>query len=118
MFASALAHGDTEAAVIQRLGPAKAFAQSVSDRPAMGKRQQVVWILGILLFGLCALVALGIFIWIQLQGSPAGVIGQADAMTTIQVRGGRFSLPALLLPLGALALVGAVLLIWQYRRRK
>ena len=89
-FASALEHGETEAQVIQRLGTPKEFANSTAEQlgvdPVRGKKRKQ------LLAGLlCLVVAAAAFAGYaagQLSQTPADAIGQADAMTNIQVTGG------------------------------
>lgn len=74
-----------------------------------------------LLFCLVAAAALAASAGMNAAKAPAGAIGQADAMTHIQVTGGLgLDLPALLLAAGlaaaAAALVCMILALGQHRR--
>lgn len=113
-FASALEHGETEAQVIQRLGTPKEFANSTAEQlgvdPARGKKRKQ------LLAGLlCLVVAAAAFAGYaagQLSQTPADAIGQADAMTNIQVTGGLgIPAPGILLAAGILFACGALVFL-------
>lgn len=113
-FASALEHGETEAQVIQRLGTPKEFANSTAEQlgvdPVRGKKRKQ------LLAGLlCLVVAAAAFAGYaagQLSQTPADAIGQADAMTNIQVTGGLgIHTPGILLAAGILFACGALAFI-------
>ena len=113
-FASALEHGETEAQVIQRLGTPKEFANSTAEQlgvdPVRGKKRKQ------LLAGLlCLLVAAAAFAGYaagQLSQTPADAIGQADAMTNIQVTGGLgIPAPGILLAAGILFACGALVFL-------
>lgn len=113
-FASALEHGETEAQVIQRLGTPKEFANSTAEQlgvdPVRGKKRKQ------LLAGLlCLVVAAAAFAGYaagQLSQTPADAIGQADAMTNIQVTGGLgIPAPGILLGIGIVFVCGALAFI-------
>lgn len=110
-FASALEHGESEAQVIQRLGTPKEFANSAAEQlgldPAGGKRRKQM--LAGLLCLLAAVAAFAGYAAGQLSKTPADAIGQADAMTNIQVTGGLgIQAPGILLAAGILFACGAL----------
>lgn len=111
-FASALEHGEGEAQVIQRLGTPKEFADNAAaqfgvDLGARKKRRGIVAGAAALA---AALMAFGLYGAARLQRPPAGAIGQADAMTGIQVTGGLgIDFSALLLAAGAILACAALL---------
>ena len=88
-FASALEHGETEEQVIERLGTPKEFADSTAeqfsiDNTAPKKRKGIVAGVAALVVAVAAFV---IYATAKLGKVPEGAIGQADAMTNIQVEG-------------------------------
>lgn len=120
-FASALEHGETEQQVIERLGTPQEFAESIAeqfgvDRAARARRR------GLVASGSALAVAAAAF---ALHFSarpgrvPEGVIGQADAMTNMQVVG-TFGLDVsqIALAAGVLAACIAVVLILRTIRKK
>lgn len=111
IFASALEHGETEQQVIERLGTPKEFADSTAeqfgiDNTALEKRKRLFACVSALLIGAVAFVLYAVA---KMEIAPAGAIGQADAMTTMQVEGG-FGLHALqiILTVGVIAAVFAI----------
>lgn len=89
VFASALEHGETEQQVIQRLGTPKEFADSTAeqfgiDNTSSKKHKGIISALVALII---AAVAFSIYAVTQLGKVPEGTIGQADAMTNIQIQG-------------------------------
>lgn len=115
IFASAMEHGETEAAVIQRLGPPKEFADSAArqfgvDTAAVRRRARGI-------FGGAALAtavaAFAVYAVISVGRVPAGAIGHADVMTTMQVEGAAVDLAQIILLVGAMAAVFAVATLLQ-----
>lgn len=111
IFASAAEHGEPEGQVMERLGSPSEFARNTEeqfgvDYGAVKRRRRII---RITLSGLIAAAALLAFGMIQLGQGPDNVIGQADAMTGIQIQG--VGDPSLVLLLAGL--VAAVLTCWQ-----
>ena len=89
IFTSAAEHGETEEQVIARLGSPKEYVHQIHEQ--LGKMEEIrqrrkariqigiLWLLAALLF-----LAGGIPLYLR---TPAHVIGQADAMTQIQLSG-------------------------------
>ena len=89
MFASAMEHGETEQQVVQRLGSPKEFADNTAEQfgvnnAARGKRKGFLSVAAALVIAAAAFALYGAA---QLGRAPEGAIGQADAMTNIQVAG-------------------------------
>ena len=88
VFASAQEHGETEQAVILRLGSPQEFARNTQEQ--LGEvgldRQRQKNLYAIVGCCLGAILCFGFFLYIQLHKMPEHVIGQANTMTTIQVR--------------------------------
>lgn len=89
IFASAVEHGETEQQVIERLGTPKDFADSTAeqfgiDNTASQKRKGIVSSVVALLIAVASFV---IYTTTKKGKAPDGAIGQADAMTNIQVEG-------------------------------
>ena len=89
VFASALEHGETEQQVIERLGTPKEFAENTAeqlgiDSAAPQKRKGIISSVAALVVAVAAFV---IYATTQSGKVPDGAIGQADAMTNIQVEG-------------------------------
>ena len=120
IFDSAAEHGESEAQVVARLGSPKEYAYHIHEQLGMldeirkrrktGVRIAMLGALAVVLF----LVG-GISLYMR---TPAHVIGQADAMTRIQVSGGWIDPVWILMILGVLALaVGIYLWLHQLRKR-
>ena len=108
-------HGESDAAVIERLGPAAAYADTVSA-PLGGKRRAGFALPAAVLA--LAVVLIAVFLAAQAGRPPENVIGQADAVTQIRVTGG-VDLAPVFLTFGLLAAaVAAVLFALRIRRRK
>ena len=114
IFASALEHGETEQQVIERLGTPKEFADSTAeqfgvDNAAPQKRKGIVASVAALVVAVAAFV---IYATTKFGKVPEGAIGQADAMTNIQVEGAfSFDASQLILTVGIIAAVFAVIQI-------
>ena len=110
IFASALEHGETEEQVMQRLGTPNAFAcrtaeQYGVDLAARKKRNAIRFSVAALILAVAAFV---LYAAIQLEKVPDGAIGQADAMTNIQVVGRLgFDASNIILAVGVVALFTA-----------
>lgn len=114
IFASATEHGETEQQVIERLGTPKEFADSTAEQfgvnnAAPKKRKGIVSSISALMIAVAAFV---IYATTKSSKVPDGAIGQADAMTSIQVEG-TFGFDALqiILVVGVVAAVVAVIQI-------
>ncbi len=89
IFASAAEHGETEHKVIERLGTPKEFADNAAeqfgvDNSALQKQKKIISIA--VSVGVAA-VAIVIYAAAKFVQIPDGAIGQADAMTNIQLVG-------------------------------
>ena len=117
IFSSALEHGETEQAVIDRLGPPEAFAagmeEELGSRRGRGAAGAVAGIAAAVLAVGCAAV----FAAARLLRAPEEVIGGADSMTGIRVLGG-FDWSWALLGLGAAAAVLAAVLLARVLARR
>ncbi len=119
-FASAVEHGETEQQVIERLGSPSDFADSIHEQFGINrlekqKRKKKCQI-AIALFAAAAAFATGIFI--NVSTVPHNIIGQADAMTNIQVSAAAVDPFILFIIAGVAALVTAVILIVRYPHKK
>ena len=114
-FDAAADHGESEADVIDRLGPAAAYADTVSA-PLGGKRRAGFALPAAVLALAVALIA--VFLAAQAGRPPENVIGQADAMTQIRVTGGADLAPVFLAAGLLAAAAAAVLFVLRIRRRK
>ena len=118
-FASAKENGEPTEAVIERLGSPEDFAGGIHEQlgiDAAAKRRRRDVFAGAMLL---LLAAAWLVLWLSRALRPAeNVIGQADAMTSIQVSGS--SAVPLLLGLAAAVLVvgGALLLARGLRARR
>lgn len=89
IFASAAEHGETEQQVIGHLGTPKDFADSTAeqfgiDNTASRRRKGILSGVAALLI---AAASLAVYAAVQIEKAPKGAIGQADAMTSLQVEG-------------------------------
>lgn len=116
IFSGAQARGESEAQVLERLGPPADFARGAAPatRPRRGNA------IGFALCSAAAVLILGASAAAQIGRSrfPADAIGGAEGMTGIRVEGSFDALP-LLWVLGALALAAAIALgvrLWRARR--
>ena len=108
-FASALEHGETEQQVIERLGTPKEFAENTAeqlgiDSAAPQKRKGII--------------SFVIYATTQSGKVPDGAIGQADAMTNIQVEGAfGFDASQIILAVGVIAVTIAIIQIIRTVRK-
>lgn len=119
IFTSAAEHGETEEQVIVRLGSPKEYVHQIHEQ--LGKMEEIrqrrkariqigiLWLLAALLF-----LAGGIPLYLR---TPAHVIGQADAMTQIQLSGSWIDPAWVWMLLGVLALAAGIYL-WIRRLGK
>ena len=111
IFDSALENGETEQQVIDRLGAPKEFAESVSgqdekkDSSASNLRKIVSMAIAICI----AVIAFVVYGITQTETAPQNAIGQANAMTNIQVEGFGIDIPVIILIIVIIAIVFAVL---------
>lgn len=113
IFASAVEHGETEQQVIERLGTPKDFADSTAeqfgiDNTASQKRKGIMASVAALLI---AAVSFVIYATAKSGRTPEDAIGQADAMTNIQVQGLGFGILQIILGVGVIAVAFAVIQI-------
>ena len=92
IFNSAVEHGETEQQVIERLGTPQEFANSTAeqfgiDNSVPKKRKWIISSVISLVVAVVAIVAFLIYATAKSGKVPEGAIGQADAMTNIQVSG-------------------------------
>lgn len=119
-FVSASEHGETERQVIDRLGVPEDFAAGIHEqfginREDVKKRRKRLHI-GMLL--MIALAAFTISAVIHFSRIPSNIIGQADALTSIQINGTGNDLDVLFLALGLIAALVTVILIVKYIHNK
>lgn len=119
IFASAVEHGETEQQVIERLGTPKDFADSTAeqfgiDNTASQKRKGIMANVAALLI---AAVSFVIYATAKSGRTPEGAIGQADAMTNIQVQGLGFDILQIILGVGVIAVAFAVIQIIRAVRK-
>ena len=120
IFASALEHGETERQVIQRLGPPKEFADNTAEQFGLANagRKQLRGLLSALAALIIAAAAFSIYAVTRLGKAPEGTIGQAEAMTNIQIQGALgMDVTQILLAAGVAGAVTAVLLIIRTIRK-
>lgn len=120
LFDSAVEHGETEEEVIARLGSPKEYVYHIHEQ--LGKmdeiqkrrktriRMGILWLLAVVLF-----LAGGIPLYLR---TPAHMIGQADAMTQIQVSGSWIDPAWILMLLGVLALAAGIYLWIRHLRKR
>lgn len=114
IFESATEHGETEQQVIERLGTPKEFADSTAeqfgiDNAASQKRKGIISSITALVIAVAAFV---IYATTKSGKVPDGAIGQADAMTNIQVEGAfPFDASQIILLVGLIAVAFAVVQI-------
>lgn len=120
LFDSAVEHGETEEEVIARLGSPKEYVYHIHEQ--LGKmdeiqkrrktriRMGILWLLAVVLF-----LAGGIPLYLR---TPAHMIGQADAMTQIQVSGSWIDPEWILMLLGVLALAAGIYLWIRHLRKR
>lgn len=119
IFASAVEHGETEQQVIERLGTPKDFADSTAeqfgiDNTASQKRKGIMASVVALFI---AAVSFVIYATARSGRTPEGAIGQADAMTNIQVQGLGFDILQIILGVGVIAVAFAVIQIIRAVRK-
>lgn len=120
VFASALEHGETEQQVIERLGTPKEFAENTAeqlgiDSAAPQKRKGIISSVAALVVAVAAFV---IYATTQSGKVPDGAIGQADAMTNIQVEGAfGFDASQIILAVGVIAVTIAIIQIIRTVRK-
>ena len=122
VFASALEHGETEQQVIERLGTPKEFAENTAEQLGIDSAASQKW-KGIISSVAALVVAVASFViygTTQFPKIPDGVIGQADALTHIEVEG-TYSLDGsyIILAVGSIAvIVAAVQIVRMIRRNR
>ena len=112
IFNSAVEHGETEQQVIERLGTPEEFANSTAEQfgidNSVPKKRK--WIISSVISFVVGIVAFLIYVTAKSDKVPDGEIGQADAMTNIQVEGAfRFDALQIILVVGVIAVVFAVI---------
>ena len=106
IFASAVEHGDTEQQVIEQFG---------IDNTSSQKRKGIISSVVALLIAVASFV---IYATTKNGRTPEGAIGQADAMTNIQVEGAfRFDALQIILVVGVIAVAFAVIQIIRTVRK-
>ena len=120
VFASALEHGETEQQVIERLGTPKEFADSTAEQfgidNSVPKKRK--WIISSVISLVVAIVAFLIYATAKSGKVPEGAIGQADAMTNIQVEGAfGFDASQIILAVGVIAVTIAIIQIIRTVRK-
>lgn len=119
-FVSASEHGETDQQVIDRLGTPEDFVASIHEQFGINseeveKRRNRSHI-GIAL--IIALAAFAISAAIHFSKTPPNTIGQADAMTSIQISGTGIDFAVLFLALGLIAVLIIVILVVKNIRKR
>ena len=103
-------NGETEQQVIDRLGAPKEFAENVSGQTEK-KNYSAGNLRGIVLMAIAiciAVIAFVVYGIIQSETVPQNAIGQANAMTNIQVEGFGINIPFIILIIGIISVAFAV----------
>lgn len=109
-FASALEHGETERQVIERLGTPDEFADSIHEQLGIacpdrrGRKRRIC----IALTALVSAIAFAIAFFMRAERPAQNIIGQADAMTNMQIVGSGVDMFWLMIVLGCVALAAAI----------
>lgn len=114
VFSSALEHGETEQQVIRRLGTPKEFADSIAEQFGIDNivREKRKGFISALIALIIAAAAFSIYAVTRFRKVPEGAIGQADAMTNIQIEGALgVDVSPIILAVGIAAALIAVLLM-------
>lgn len=112
-FASALEHGETERQVIERLGTPDEFADSIHEQLGIacpdrrGRKRRIC----IALTALVSAIAFAIAFFMRAERPAQNIIGQADAMTNMQIVGSGVDMFWLMIALGCIALAAAIVLM-------
>ena len=119
-FASAVEHGESERQVIERLGSPKDFADNIHEQFGIdcAARQKRKNLLHITIAAVIAVMAFFVSFLIRVSRAPQDVIGQADAMTSIQVEGTVMDPVIFFTLLGIVALAVVIALVVRYLRKK
>ena len=119
-FVSASEHGETDQQVIDRLGTPEDFVASIHEQFGINseevKKRRNRSHIGIAL--IIALVAFAISAAIHFSKTPPNTIGQADAMTSIQISGTGIDFAVLFLALGLIAVLIMVILVVKNIRKR
>ena len=109
-FASALEHGETERQVIERLGTPDEFADSIHEQLGIacpdrrGRKRRIC----IALTALVSAIAFAIAFFMRAERPAQNIIGQADAMTNMQIVGSGVDMFWVMIALGCIALAAAI----------
>ena len=109
-FASALEHGEIERQVIERLGTPDEFADSIHEQLGIacpdrrGRKRRIC----IALTALVSAIAFAIAFFMRAERPAQNIIGQADAMTNMQIVGSGVDMFWLMIALGCIALAAAI----------
>ncbi len=117
-FESGIEHGESEQDIIQRLGTPAEFAHDIYEQMGIditAKEKMRFKIRAIISFAIFVILFVVV---LNFSALPNGVIGQADALTYIQVEGNGVSAVILLLALCMLAFIFAVINTARYFRHK
>ena len=119
-FVSASEHGETDQQVIDRLGTPEDFVASIHEQFGINseevKKRRNRSHIGIAL--IIALAAFAISAAIHFSKTPPNTIGQADAMTSIQISGTGIDFAVLFLALGLIAVLIMVILVVKNIRKR
>ena len=119
-FESGIEHGESEQDIIQRLGTPAEFVHDIYEQmgiDATAKEINQLKIRAIISFAIFVIL-FGCVAVSNFYAVPAGVIGQADALTGILVEGNGISVVMLLLVLCIIAFIFTVINIVRYIRHK
>lgn len=120
VFLSAAEHGETERQVIQRLGTPKEFADSIAEQFGVDNTasKKKMGIISIFIAVVISVLSFSIHTIARLETPPEVAIGQAEAMTTIQIEGsGSFNASQIILMIGFAATIITVFLIVRFIRK-
>ena len=112
-FASALEHGETERQVIERLGTPDEFAGCIHEQLGIAcpDRRGLKRRICIALTALVSAIAFAIAFFMHAERPSQNIIGQADAMTNMQIVGSGVDMFWLMIALGCIALAAAIGLV-------
>ena len=119
-FESGIEHGESEQDIIQRLGTPVEFVCDIYEQMGIditAKEKMQLKIRAIISFTIFVIL-FGCIVVLNFSALPDGVIGQADALTCIQVDGNGISVVTLLIALCTIAFVVAVINTTRYFRNK
>lgn len=119
LFAAAREHGESETELIKRLGPPEEFARGMEAQLGITRRIRRNMAIAAAILAVMAAAALILWAAARTERPPEGVIGGADAMTSISVvSNAGFDMGETLIILAIAAAFAAAVLVMLRRRKK